>query len=132
MRLTQSKLKVRRNVLIRNPQTCTLTLKPGEAMDRLATSYGPVVRSSLLNSSSLPPSTDPDAILRRLRDQHNLRRRSLKSLVDLNYDLDVPEGDSDCDGDGGSYGGYFNESMERGDGDEVRPADTIYRSRLLA
>ncbi|GMH56699.1 hypothetical protein TL16_g02195 [Triparma laevis f. inornata] len=91
----------------------------GEAMDRLATSYGPVVRSSLLNSSSLPPSTDPDAILRRLRDQHNLRRRSLKSLVDLNYDLDVPEGDSDCDGDGGSYGGYFNESMERGDGDEL-------------
>ncbi|GMH83124.1 hypothetical protein TrVE_jg3729 [Triparma verrucosa] len=100
----------------------------GQAMDRLATSYGPVVRSSLLNSASQPPSTDPDAILRRLRDQHNLRRRSLKSLVDLNYDLDEPEGGSDSDG-GGSYG-YANESMSRGNLDDLDDSFEVERGGM--
>lgn len=48
-----------------------------QAMVHLASSeYGPVVRSSILAKNPLlSGDTDPDSILRRMRDQHNLRKR---------------------------------------------------------
>lgn len=79
--------------------------------------YGPVVRSAVLAKNPLlGGSDDPDSILRRMQDQHNLRRRSLKMLLerdDVMEDLDDELGlsfaeeddqdDDDPDGDGVGY-----------------------------
>ena len=48
-----------------------------KAMGRLASyEYGPVVRSAVLSKNPvLGGANDPDVILRRIQDRHNLRRR---------------------------------------------------------